>query len=176
MGVRWLGRHAVASAIRSRPVGALRSLACSRLRALGPSTRLLVAFGVLMETVAAIFLGGGLGALARHFMNTFVMQIWHRDFPLGIMLVNILGSFTMGVLVGLFAHAWSAPQNIRAFLTVGILGGFTTFSSFSLDTIMLFERGQYAQAGLYLFVSVGVSLGALMLGMWLVRAVAVGNV
>lgn len=129
-----------------------------------------------MGLTLAVFLGGGLGAVLRHFVNTFTMQIWHRDFPLGILLINILGSFTMGVLVSLFAHTWSAPQNMRAFLTVGILGGFTTFSSFSLDTIMLFERGQYAQAALYLFLSVGVSLAALVLGMWLVRVMTVGNV
>ena len=128
-----------------------------------------------METVIAVFLGGGLGAVVRHFVNTGVMQIWHRDFPLGILVINILGSFLMGVMVGTFAQM-DTPQNLRAFLTVGVLGGFTTFSSFSLDAVMLFERGQYMQAGAYLFASVGISLLALVAGMILVRMLAGAHV
>ncbi len=160
MGVQPGGAvHTVRTTRGSRPVRALRS----------PASMAFGMFGVMMETVIAVFLGGGLGAVARHFVNTGVMQIWHRDFPLGILVINILGSFLMGVLISTFAHVWDTPQNVRAFLTVGILGGFTTFSSFSLDTIMLFERGQYIQAAIYLFASVGISLLALILGMWLVR-------
>ncbi len=126
-----------------------------------------------MELVLAIFVGGGLGAVLRHFVNTFVMHVWHREFPLGIMIINIVGSFTMGVLVGLFADVVNAPQTLRAFLTVGILGGFTTFSSFSLDAVQMIERGQYAQGTLYVVGSVVIAFLFLMLGMWLVRSLAV---
>ena len=126
-----------------------------------------------MELVLAIFVGGGLGAVLRHFVNTFVMGAWHREFPLGIMIINIVGSFTMGVLVAVFADVVNAPQTLRAFLTVGVLGGFTTFSSFSLDAVQMIERGQYAQGAVYIIGSVGAALLALMLGMWLVRSLAV---
>lgn len=122
-----------------------------------------------MPVIAAVFLGGGLGALLRHGLNTLVTQYFHRDFPLGIMLINILGSFLMGLLVGLFTHFWDAPQHLRTFITVGLLGGLTTFSSFSLDAVLLLERGEYLNAGIYIIGSVIASLLALIMGMALVR-------
>jgi len=129
-----------------------------------------------METVIAVFLGGGLGAAARHYLNTWIMNLWHHDFPLGILLINIFGSFLMGALVGLFANVWDTPQSARAFMVVGVLGGFTTFSSFSLDTMTLVERGEYIQAVVYILASVGISLAALMFGMWLVRIFVASHV
>jgi CrcB protein len=129
-----------------------------------------------METVLAVFVGGGLGAVLRHFFNNFVMHLWGRDFPLGIMLINIIGSFVMGLLIGLFAHVWDAPQNLRVFLTVGILGGFTTFSSFSLNAVELFQHEQYLSGTIYVLGSVLIGALSLVLGMWLVRNFGTANV
>jgi CrcB protein len=129
-----------------------------------------------METVAAVFVGGGLGAVLRHFANNAVMHAWGRDFPLGIMVINIIGSFAMGVLIGLFAHVWDAPQNMRMFLTVGILGGFTTFSSFSMNAVELFQHEQYLSGIIYVVGSVLIGALSLVLGMWLVRNLGTANV
>ncbi len=104
------------------------------------------------------------------------MHLWGRDFPLGIMLINIIGSFVMGLLIGLFAHVWDAPQNLRVFLTVGILGGFTTFSSFSLNAVELFQHEQYLSGTIYVLGSVLIGALSLVLGMWLVRNFGTANV
>lgn len=129
-----------------------------------------------MPVMMAVFVGGGLGAVLRHLLNTFVMQQFQREFPLGIMIINILGSLAMGLLIGLFANVLEAPQHLRSFLMVGVLGGFTTFSSFSADAIALIERGEYTQAAIYIVGSVLISLLALMIGMWLMRNMAAPNV
>ena len=129
-----------------------------------------------METVVAVFLGGGLGAVLRHFANNAVMHAWGRDFPLGIMLINIVGSFLMGVLIGLFAHTWDTSQNMRAFLTVGILGGFTTFSTFSMNAVDLFQHEQYVSGAVYVVGSVVIGILSLLLGVWLVRNLGTANV
>jgi CrcB protein len=122
-----------------------------------------------MNTILAVGFGGGIGALMRHFMNGAVANWLGPEFPWGIMFINILGSLIMGVLVGFFGLVAEIPQHWKIFLTTGILGGFTTFSTFSLDSVMLIERGQYAQAALYIGGSVIVSLLALALGMWGMR-------
>lgn len=125
-----------------------------------------------MQTVIAIAAGGGIGALIRHFLNLAVTHVAGTGFPWGIFLINVLGSALMGVLVSLFAHVGEVPQPVKAFLTVGILGGFTTFSTFSLDTMALIERGQLGLAALYAIGSVVVSVGALYGGMMLVRGLS----
>ncbi len=122
-----------------------------------------------MNIFLAIGIGGGLGALSRHYLNTAVAHWLGTGFPYGIMLVNILGSVVMGLLIGLFAHVGEIPQAWKIFLTTGILGGFTTFSTFSLDSVLLIERGSYAAAALYIGGSVFISLAGLMLAMWSVR-------
>lgn len=122
-----------------------------------------------MNTILAIGLGGGIGALLRHYLNGAVTGWLGTGFPYGIMLINSLGSLVMGLLIGLFAHAGEIPQAWKAFLTVGILGGFTTFSTFSLDAVLLLERGAYGAAALYIGGSVLLSLGALIAAMWGVR-------
>jgi len=119
-----------------------------------------------------VFLGGGIGAMARHGVNVLTPRLVGIDFPWATIIENILGSFLIGVLAGFFAFkadaSWS--QHLRLFLTTGILGGFTTFSAFSLDFALLYERGEFLQAFLYVAGSVGISLMAIFFGLFLVRA------
>lgn len=117
-------------------------------------------------------LGGALGAMMRHGVNMASLKIMGPDFPYGTLTANILGSLAIGILAGCFAHFASWSQELRLFLVVGILGGFTTFSSFSLDTILLFEKGATLQATLYVALSFFVSLAATLGGLWMVRMVA----
>lgn len=116
--------------------------------------------------------GGACGALARHGLNTWLTAVMGHGFPWGIMTVNILGSFVMGVLIALFAHVWQPAEAVRAFATVGLLGAFTTFSTFSLQAVRLFESGQFAQAGFYIAGSVAGGIAALVVGMVIVRGLA----
>jgi len=119
----------------------------------------------------AVAAGGALGATLRHAVNQIALQALGADFPWGTLAVNILGSFIMGVFVGAFALFWDASQTLRLFLTVGVLGGFTTFSAFSLDSVLLLQRGQVIEAVSYILGSVILSLGGLVAGMMLVRMV-----
>lgn len=125
-----------------------------------------------MPIALLVALGGGIGAVLRHYMNTGLMAVTGASFPLGVMTINILGSFIMGLLIAVFANVWEPSQELRAFLTVGILGGFTTFSSFSLDAVMLWQRGEAVQAVGYVVGSVVLSILALAGAMLLVRAVS----
>ncbi len=122
-----------------------------------------------MRTILAIALGGAIGATARHVFAVQVTRLAGDGFPWGILAVNVLGSFVMGVLAEGFALRWNAPLEVRAFLTVGILGGFTTFSSFSLDAMLLIERGQWAAAAFYMLGSVVLAVGGLFCGIYLMR-------
>lgn len=124
-----------------------------------------------MRVLLAVALGGAIGAAARHVFAAQVTRLAGDDFPWGIFAVNVLGSFVMGVLAEGFALRWNAPLEVRAFLTVGILGGFTTFSSFSLDAMLLMERGQWAAAAIYMAGSVVLSVGGLFCGLVLMRHV-----
>ena len=122
-----------------------------------------------MRLILAIALGGAIGATARHVFATQVTRLAGDGFPWGILAVNVLGSFVMGVLAEGFALRWNAPLEVLAFLTVGILGGFTTFSSFSLDSMLLIERGQWAVSALYMLGSVALAVGGLFGGIYLMR-------
>lgn len=122
-----------------------------------------------MQTVLAIAAGGALGAVLRHFLNAGISILLGMMFPVGILLINILGSFGMGLLTGVFTHVYEPSQTMKAFLTVGILGGFTTFSAFSLDAVLLWERGAVVQSLLYVTASVLLSVLALVAGLALVR-------
>ncbi len=125
-----------------------------------------------MMTALAVAVGGAVGALLRHFMNGAVMALVPLSFPLGIVAINILGSFLMGVFTGVFALGNDPSQTLKAFLIVGVLGGFTTFSAFSLDSVMLWQRGEFALSLLYVLSTVVFSIGALVLGLWLVRVLS----
>lgn len=116
-----------------------------------------------------VFLGGGLGAAARHGVNMIVAGLVGTSFPFGTLAINVMGSFTMGAIVGYFAFRGEASQHWRLFLTTGILGGFTTFSTFSLETVLLYERGELVSAAIYVITSVGLSVGGLMAALSLLR-------
>lgn|GEM_PF-144979 len=119
-----------------------------------------------------VFIGAGLGGVLRHSVNLACGRYCGLDFPWGTFIINITGSTLMGFVVGYFAFKsggyWS--QNARLFLTTGILGGYTTFSAFSLDTVLLWERGQLGAAGLYVVGSVGIAVAGLTAGLAIVRA------
>jgi CrcB protein len=116
----------------------------------------------------AVALGGAVGSLLRYFVAGAVQQPT-MQFPLGIFIVNITGGLLMGIIVELGALKLHLSPELRAFLTVGILGGYTTFSTFSLDSVLLIQRGQYAGAAAYIGGSVVLSILALFSGLWLVR-------
>lgn len=120
-----------------------------------------------------IALGGALGASARHWCGQLVTRIAGHGFPWSTLTVNVVGSFLMGLLVVWLARREvGTPQDIRAFLAVGLLGGFTTFSTFSLDAVTLIERQAWGAAVGYMLSSVIASVVALMLGFWVMRGVA----
>ena len=116
-----------------------------------------------------VFIGGGLGAALRHGVNLLSARLLGGGFNYATLFENVSGSFVMGLLIGYFAFKGGVSQHWRLFLTTGILGGYTTFSAFSLDTILLYERGELGLAALYVALSVALSLGGLMAGMALVR-------
>ena len=123
-----------------------------------------------MGMVFAVGVGGGLGSLARYYLAG-LLQPAGATFNWGIFLVNITGGFLMGVIVEAGALKLNLSPELRSFLTVGILGGYTTFSTFSLDSVLLLQKGQYAQAAFYVTGSVVLSIGALFAGLWMVRAI-----
>lgn len=126
-----------------------------------------------MNAFVLVALGGGLGASARYGLGLWVGRLVGHGFPYGTLVANVLGSLAMGLLVGLLARYTPGWQNeARLFGAVGLLGGFTTFSSFSLDAITLIERGQWGAFAIYVLISVMASLLALFVGLYLMRGVA----
>jgi fluoride exporter len=116
-----------------------------------------------------VFLGGGLGAMLRHGVNMATARLVGTAFPWSTFFINVTGSLAMGLIAGWFALKSGAPQAWRLFLTTGILGGYTTFSAFSLDAGLLYERGELGQAAFYVAGSVILSIAGLFTGLWLVR-------
>jgi fluoride exporter len=116
-----------------------------------------------------VFLGGGLGAALRHGVNIVAARLLGTAFPYGTLAINVLGSLAMGLIAEYFALKVGLPQRWRLFLTTGVLGGFTTFSAFSLEAALLYERGQIAGAALYVVASVVLAIGALFAGLAIVR-------
>lgn len=126
-----------------------------------------------MNAYLLVGLGGAIGSVARYGSGALVARAWPQHFPLATMLVNIAGSLAMGLLVGwLTPTAPGGQTDIRLFVAVGVLGGFTTFSAFSLDAITLLERGEVMQAVLYVLGSVLIALVALYVGLVLMRGAA----
>ena len=124
-----------------------------------------------MMMIFAVAAGGALGSVARYMLSGFTTDIVSSSFPWGTLSVNVLGSFFMGAVVTYMALAWNPSAEVRAFLTVGLLGGFTTFSLFSLDVINLWERGASMAAMSYVLISIIVSLFAIILGIMIVKAI-----
>jgi len=116
-----------------------------------------------------VFLGAGIGGAFRHGVNVGSARLFGLGFPMGTLIVNIVGSFLMGLCAGYFAFRPGLDQHFRLFLTTGILGGFTTFSAFSLDTALLIERHAYSLAAGYAVGSVIASVSALFVGLALFR-------
>ena len=117
-----------------------------------------------------VFLGAGIGGAVRHGVNVGAARLFGFGFPFGTLIVNIAGSFLMGLLAGYFAFRPGVAQHVRLFLTTGVLGGFTTFSAFSLDTALLVERHAYRLAAGYVVGSVFASISALFFGLALFRS------
>lgn len=121
--------------------------------------------------VAAVAAGGAFGSAARYIITVLIQRLVGTGFPWWTISVNVFGSFVMGVIVTTIALRWSVGQAGQAFLMVGVLGGFTTFSAFSLDVVTLMERDTTLSAGGYIIGSVVMSIAALFFGMAATRAI-----
>lgn len=127
-----------------------------------------------MTSTLLVFFGAGIGGVLRHGVNFAAMRWPFAGFPYGTMAINILGSGLMGIVAGWFAFraGEGTPHDLRLFLATGILGGFTTFSAFSLDAVLLWQRGEVAHAAFYVLGSVAASLAALVAGLAIMRGVS----
>lgn len=124
----------------------------------------------MISTVSLVALGGACGAVLRYLTGLGVLRlVGHQEFPLAIISVNVIGSFLMGVFVVVAAQ--KGVTHLSPLVMTGFLGGFTTFSAFSLEAANLIERGALGQAAVYVLLSVGLSVGGLFLGLWLARGV-----
>ena len=117
-----------------------------------------------------VFLGAGIGGALRHGVNVGAVRLFGYGFPFGTLIVNVVGSFMMGAFAGYFAFRPGISQHMRLFLTTGVLGGFTTFSAFSLDAALLIERHSYGLAAGYVVGTVAASLSGLFFGLALFRS------
>jgi len=116
-----------------------------------------------------VFVGGGLGSLLRHIVNVVCPRFLGSDFPYHTFIINITGSTVMGLIAGYLAFKGAASQPWRLFLMTGILGGYTTFSAFSLDAALLYERGELGLAAAYVIGSVVLSIAGLFAGLAVMR-------
>jgi fluoride exporter len=124
-----------------------------------------------MLTYLWIALGGALGSMARYATGVYVGRWLGTAFPWSTLLINLIGSFLIGAFAESFALRWDTSQSTRAFLIVGICGGYTTFSTFSLDIVTLINRGEALAAGGYVMVSVALGLAALYGGLQAMRLI-----
>ncbi|MFI0845799.1 fluoride efflux transporter CrcB [Mesorhizobium sp. IMUNJ 23232] len=124
-----------------------------------------------MQNLLLVAVGGGIGAALRHLVNVAAMRLG-SSFPWGTLAINIAGCFIMGVFIDVLARRFNASNELRLFVATGILGGFTTFSAFSLDFAVLWERGAMLPALAYAGASLIGTLIAVFLGLWLARSFA----
>ena len=124
----------------------------------------------MVKMLLAVAAGGAVGAVGRYLVVSAVGHIFGTGFPLGTIVVNVVGSFVLGALIEALALVWSPSPELRAMVVVGVLGAFTTFSTFSMDVVLLYERGALGQAALYIGASVILSIGAFFLGLHLLRS------
>lgn len=122
-----------------------------------------------MQGLLAVAAGGMVGAVSRYLVVVTATKLLGHGFPYGTLIVNVVGSFAMGVLVETMALVWSAGNEARLLLVVGLLGSFTTFSTFSLDFVTLYERRDFLALGVYATGSFVLSVGALVLGLTVMR-------
>jgi fluoride exporter len=126
-----------------------------------------------MMAYVYVFLGAGIGGAARHGVNLACARLFGMQFPWGTLSVNVIGSLLIGLLAGWFAfRSGGSSQHVRLFLVTGVLGGFTTFSAFSLDVALLWERGAMGLSMTYVLLSVAVSVVAVFSGLALARSLA----
>ncbi|WP_066660129.1 MULTISPECIES: fluoride efflux transporter CrcB [unclassified Sphingomonas] len=125
-----------------------------------------------MHHLFLVMLGGAVGAGARHLVGRAALALWGPGFPVGTLAVNVIGAFAMGLLAAWLASRASGDEALRYLLGVGVLGGFTTFSAFSLETVLMIERGEVTTALFYILASVALSIGALFAGLQVSRMVA----
>jgi CrcB protein len=123
-----------------------------------------------MKASLLVFIGAGIGGVMRHFLNLWITALASSGFPYGILAINVIGSTAMGLVAGWLSMRGEVLPDVRLFLATGILGGFTTFSAFSLDTALLMERGETLAAAAYVAGSVALSVLGLFLGLWAMRA------
>ena len=123
-----------------------------------------------MRASLLVFIGAGIGGVMRHFLNLWITALASSGFPYGILAINVIGSTAMGLVAGWLSMRGEVLPDVRLFLATGILGGFTTFSAFSLDTALLMERGETLAAAAYVAGSVALSVLGLFLGLWAMRA------
>ena len=116
-----------------------------------------------------VFLGAGLGGALRHAVNVIVPRLLGSDYPFGTILINVGGSTIMGLMAGWFAYKGESAQAWRLFIATGVLGGFTTFSTFSLDAALLWERGETLNVAIYVLTSVTLSLAGISAGLGIMR-------
>jgi CrcB protein len=122
-----------------------------------------------MNTILAVAIGGAAGSVARYLLSTRVSHLLGTGFPWGTLAVNVIGCTIYGALIEVFARAWSVGGAGRTLLTVGFLGGFTTFSAFSFEVFALYERGQVVEALIYVLASVVLSILGVFAGFHLFR-------
>ncbi|MBB3440600.1 fluoride efflux transporter CrcB [Sinorhizobium sp. B11] len=117
-----------------------------------------------------VAVGGAIGSLLRYYVGLGSLRLMGPGFPWGTLIVNVVGCFIIGVFAEMIMRRFNASVELRLLLITGFLGGFTTFSAFSLDAITLFERGEVFAGGIYIAASVGLSMVAVMAGLGLMRA------
>ncbi len=122
------------------------------------------------QFILAVAAGGAVGSVARYLVGIGAGRLFGTEFPWGTLIINVTGSFLIGAFAALFATKLDLSQSTRIFLTIGVCGGFTTFSTFSLDSYYLIERGQTLASFAYMVTSVALSVGALIAALRLVRA------
>ncbi|PRD58480.1 fluoride efflux transporter CrcB [Phyllobacterium myrsinacearum] len=125
-----------------------------------------------MNSILLVASGGAIGSVARYLVGVLMTRIFGVAFPWGTLTVNVAGGLLMGLFIELLARRFNGSTELRLFVAVGIMGGFTTFSSFSLDVALLWNRGEAFFTLIYVLASVILSIGALFFGLWLARAVA----
>ncbi len=122
-----------------------------------------------MINIVLVAAGGAIGSVFRYLVGVWSVRLAGVNFPWGTLTVNVVGSFLIGLLVELVARRLNASMEMRLFLVTGVLGGFTTFSSFSLDAVSLFERGALGLSAVYVLASLLVSIAAVFAGLALGR-------
>ena len=126
----------------------------------------------MLRQILLVAVGGAVGSVARHLVGVASLRLFGPAFPFGTLIVNLVGAFVMGVFVELLARRFGASNDLRLLIATGVLGGFTTFSSFALDTAVLWERGEVISSFVYVATTLVLGLAALFLGLGLARTLA----